>query len=678
MLRSRPLFVALFLELLRLTGAVELSWKVTSDGKHSTQHRHEEIPSSSHDAAQILTRPRLMREAAVEEDGFVRFRHPKHSEPASGNSDLLKGIMLEGLQVPTQEMDDPNQTSFQAAYSLPEDTTPYGNNTIVRVRADYGLPDENPACSLGSPWFTCLLHIGYLGPRRLVSPGLKDAAMLGLLRPSWMADPAVKRQRIFDLTFPGTINSGAYNFYDPRGQTRVAQTYDISGQLYIGVRAFDLKISWDDDSEQLIVSNMYLMTPLDEVLYQFRDFLTKFPSEVVMISAEMDPNAEQVTDMYVAPFMLEDNDMTSVPGQGVATALLEVFPTNLSTWFNLQKLPAPRENPSISELLGVGIRIVYFWKGQQVLCGSLMECASIPGWRRPFDDGTNAIPKYTWQPVPIGVRTPSNLSVEPGCIMNSDSIAALSSAQSEEDFADSAKSFLIDPPTQATNNRPTCLPRCWNPPGEPPVFGGWPCTAVPIPVIGSPTLLYWLNAKIPGVDEVPPSWKFWATDARASAERVNYLVLKTLMNRNMRPSFAKANVIAFSYVHPALVHRIIESNLDSEECGFSVACKITGSCWAMSHLNPNVAINMTCMPDKGVGISMIAYTTNQKVLLVMTFLIMVGSCGCCCFTCLMFVGCAHTGVSRLKKTQAQLIAEAEAQKEEYEQAHHRPEVQQPS
>lgn len=465
---------AVLLSLLQLAGAVELTWKSAAFEK----------PQQQAAEPQDASRARLMREAAIEEDGFVKIRHPKS---AAGSNEIQSMMAIQ--QVPLQQLDDPNQTKFAAAYVPPSDISLFGNNTVVNVRADYGLPDEDSWCNSASNFFACFISTGYLMARHIVTPKMSDLAMLGLLRPDWMAHPVVQNTAIYDLTWPGTINSGSYNFMDPRGLgNRQHQTLDISGQLYIGVRAFDLKISWNDDTEQLVISNMYLAVPLDDVLFQLADFLSKYPNEVVMVSADIDPSAGQTSDFYTAPLLLEENDPTSITGQGVATAFANVFGSNLTTYYNLRNLPSSvdPQNPRIADLVGIGSRVLFFWKGQQVLCTTLLQCASVPGWQRPYDDGSE-FPKYMWQPVPLGLRYPLNTSIEPACLAPADKFSGMYLVSDEERWVDGAKTFITSPASVATQIRPNCLPRCWNQ-GEDPIWGAWPCGTVPVPPQDTPTL----------------------------------------------------------------------------------------------------------------------------------------------------------------------------------------------
>lgn len=602
---------------------------------HKSSSAAEELADAS--------RPRLMREASIDDDGIARSPRGDDQQQGIGRSMLAPDGSVSAME---QELvrDTPASVPifnnsglplFKPAYQLPDDLTPYQDTVIAKLDiGDQTTNDDYTACTLSSSYIRCFFRTQFLQAPRLGSPKMKDAAALGQLRPDWMAHPTVQATPLFSLTWPGTIDSGTYNFASKAGFSRQTQTLDINNQLFLGVRAFDLSISWDSDSNKLYVSNMFLAVPLLEVLFAFRDFLRKYPSEVLLVRSQLDPDAEAEGAWGTAPFLQEQQDPYNVlPGEGVNTAFANVFAGNISTYFALQRLgnssSIRKENPTIQQLLSVNIRIVLFWEQQQVLCITLQECTLIPDWERPL------APEQAWQPTIIGPggRTPStnNTAVEPACLMRSETYGPISTVLSPEDWSDAAAMFLTDPRTAAKQNRPGCMPLCYEKLRDA-MLGGYLCASVPPPFLGQPAMMYWLEAKVPGVND---NFPMFSTSARTSAERVNYLMLSRILSQHKRTSFGQANVIAFAFVAPILLHRIIEANQGLVDCGFSVACKISGSCISMSYLNPNLRVNMTCMPNAGIDIVLMDLQTNMKVLNVMRFSFL-GVCIClaCCSCCL--------------------------------------------
>jgi len=68
------------------------------------------------------------------------------------------------------------------------------------------------------------------------------------------------------------------------------------------------------------------------------------------------------------------------------------------------------------------------------------------------------------------------------------------------------------------------------------------------------------------------------------AEHVNYLLLNWYFKQNASNVYTAPNVVLVDFVHPVLVHRIIESMQGVTDCGFAQLCNDTGSCNAKSML----------------------------------------------------------------------------------------------
>lgn len=500
---------------------------------------------------------------------------------------------------------------YRPAYHVPRDLKSHWNNVIVRVDDEDSLDGEDPSrCTFDTAWWRCWRKTGFLGAKHLVSPHIHVVGAQGLLRPDWMANDVVQRKQIYNITFPGTVNSGAYNFVDEAGWSQQAQTLTIQEQLLLGVRAFDFKVAYNSEEQELYVSNMYLAVPLTEVVYAMRDYLKLYPTEVILVKARPDKRAALLDSYFTQPMLVEERKKsTKLPGQGVHMIVYEALKDSLATYWKLVNLTTKsRQNPTVAELRHVNVQVLYFWKDQQVLCMTMEECMKIPNWQpNTFEDkSARQMPHMGWQPVPLGERTPQNGSIEPACLTTSKENYFVSTALTAEAYIEGAKSFFTDPTVSATNSRPLCMPRCWDPESEDPILGAWPCPQVPPPPLKSAPLFYWSDADI-SANDVSPDFRF-------TAERLNYLLLWKLLGQNKRPSFTNLNVIAFNFIAPVLVHRLIEANLDTEDCAFSVVCRLDGSCFAMSNFNPNHKVKATCLDPKGTAISMIDLMTQRRLL----------------------------------------------------------------
>merc|ERR1719409_2361558 len=73
-----------------------------------------------------------------------------------------------------------------------------------------------------------------------------------------------------------------------------------------------------------------------------------------------------------------------------------------------------------------------------------------------------------------------------------------------------------------------------------------------------------------------------ALTLRSAAEYVNYLMLIWFLDKGQAHVYTQPNVIATDHVHPAVVHRIIAAVQEEPECGFTMTCRETGSCFAQN------------------------------------------------------------------------------------------------
>lgn len=96
---------------------------------------------------------------------------------------------------------------------------------------------------------------------------------------------------INDIYIPGTHDSGAlYSFLGVSGK---CQSYSIEEQLKMGVRFFDIRLQLRGDELAVVHSFVDQKLSFDEVLDEIEEFLTKNPSEFIIISIKEDADARE-------------------------------------------------------------------------------------------------------------------------------------------------------------------------------------------------------------------------------------------------------------------------------------------------------------------------------------------------------------------------------------------------
>lgn len=130
--------------------------------------------------------------------------------------------------------------------------------------------------------------------------------------------PYIGKKSLLDLTLPGTHDSGSYNLTKSilkgdSGWTRaaieigeelgmpvekvisawaIAQDHNVYEQLKGGMRYLDLRIGWDDATQQWRAWHMELGRPFKEILKHIRSFLKEHQKEILII--ELDTETKHV------------------------------------------------------------------------------------------------------------------------------------------------------------------------------------------------------------------------------------------------------------------------------------------------------------------------------------------------------------------------------------------------
>jgi len=450
----------------------------------------------------------------------------------------------------------------------------------------------------GSPTAECMEKFGSYGIRKLFTETFSNIQKLGYLRPGWMSHPEVQKKKLLELTLPGTLNSGSYAIVGEDATAAMTQPYgivsqnlDFFQQLQLGVRLFDIRVAYSPETSLVYISHGALLVPLSRALQDVQRFLVEHDREVVILDVRQDDNADPT---HLKPFREEEASKQRVPGQLVHEAVACELREMLATYKALAKLPgnAFAENPSIGNLVDTGARVVYYWNSQQVLCTTLEECKTTPGWH-PADVKSGY--SYAFGPPfklgtrinATGGRTTARM-VEPGCSVHS---RFFTENGEPEEVIKNLKLFSMDMMSKVSETRPKCFP-----------------INVPIPAIHSPTLLYILDAFVTASSEEQQAQAERMRGVKAiytrgegftlktEAERTNYLLLSWFLSN--RELLSRPNAIMMEYAGAGAMNivRIIEAMQGRPDCGWAVYCKDSGSCWADTLLG---AEDM-CLPEKEV------------------------------------------------------------------------------
>jgi hypothetical protein len=184
---------------------------------------------------------------------------------------------------------------------------------------------------------------------------------------SWMSDlpEAIKKRRLNRITIPTTHDSGAYKLnlnvnppypepYDKAyffgkwpvigsfyvkpivANWTLAQSIDIYDQLMLGIRGFDLRIVFLQNT--FYIAHSFVCTPLLETLDGIARFLQTHPDEVLRITWKAD----------------------HVLRRTISGAVLNTFFRLLETHLKEYLIPAETDYPTLEQALDAG-NIITFW-----------------------------------------------------------------------------------------------------------------------------------------------------------------------------------------------------------------------------------------------------------------------------------------------------------------------------
>jgi len=480
-------------------------------------------------------------------------------------------------------------------------------------------------CVFEKPTASCMERFGSYGIRRLFTEDWEGVTELGYLSTRWMSHPQVQERRLFEMTFPGAANAGAY-MIDSGNVTGsmygvVAQSMNVYEQLCLGARYLDVKVGWSPTEQAVWTSNTVIMVPFAKVMQDIKRFLTEFERELVILHVRKDAHAQDTGITYLKE---QELNRSAVPGETVHRVVECEMKEMLGTYQNLRKLPAaePMENPLIGSLTQIGVRLLYFYETQQVLCTGLENCKSTPGW---YANSTGGAPFAFGQPMPIGTRSivEGNATVmEPGCIQQS---RGFTKSDHTDALVRNLREYNKLLQQKATEIRPRCFPR----------------DAV-IPPLEKPPIFYTLDATI---DITPAERKKQQERMRGvktiftrgegfspktEAERVNYVLLTWWLRQKNEDEYTRPNAILTEFTAPVVNLRIIEAMQKRVDCNIAVYCKASGSCWAHTLL---IKKEDSCVREDEMEMILRNRAERWRWSALWLIFIMVPCCFCCYVAC---------------------------------------------
>jgi hypothetical protein len=557
-----------------------------------------------------------------------------------------KGHMMVRRDEPAQVIADGAVTLVEPAKSNSEETK---------------LEELTEECMHTEPTAECMEKFGSYGIRKLYTESWANVGSLGYRRPGWMSHPNVQKKKLFEVTLPGTANSGTYaiNPDDPNFESEainpygiVSQNFDFYQQLDLGIRYFQIKVAYNAENSLVYVSHGTLMVPLATCLRDVRRFLEEHEREVVVLDISKDLKADA---SHLKALNDEEGDAARIPGQLVHEAVKCEMKEMLATYAALSQLPTTEqaENPRIGALTDIKAPVVYFYESQQVLCANHEECLRTPGWY-PADKRLGGVQLPFGPPFALGTRVNATGSketariIEPMCRTRS---GEYTKTDNPEILMKKLSEWSDDMPgkTQENGQRPACF-----------AAGG------KFPTIHKPTIWYTLDAfvtqtqqehdvqldRMRGVKAIYTRGEGYTV--KTDAERTNYILLSWFLKKGNQRTFTSPNAILVEFAGAASmpIIRIIEAEQGRPECGWAVHCKESGSCWADTLLGPEDE----CWPEEIVmnrlKVHADGVTTDFSWIYYVTIAIVSAVVGACLLGVLRYLVKAFWGGKKASKKSA--------------------------
>lgn len=453
------------------------------------------------------------------------------------------------------------------------------------------LEEEMLACMQVLTVVECMNRLGSYGVSRLHSYGYFFVRLAEWERPDWMSHPVIQSKRLTTVVLPMTHCSGCFETFvtlyndDGLGESAnyIKQDYDVYQQLMLGVRAFDIGVAVNTVVQRLYVANGVLMVALERVLDDIRSFLVKYPFEVVMLDMRIASLSNRSEYGSTQPLLYDPSNDLKLPGEDVHDIVMAVLGDYVALhlkWTSIMR--SVGRSPKIGDLVSASARVIYFWEGQQVLCTSLSECRETPGWTKPGSFGF-----AFGEPFPLGGRPGSGKVVEPMCIAPS---GPLTNSSNPADLVIMLRQYSIYLDQYMYGNVPDCY-----------ILG------YELPSLHGLPLFHRLDAYLTLSEKQAESKaaifshqkevyvRGEAVTIRSDAERVNYLMLLWMMSKGNTNMWAGSNTIAFDFVSPILVHRMISTAQEQPDCGYILQCWNSGSCFSATL---DAYEDNTCLDDQ--------------------------------------------------------------------------------
>lgn len=479
------------------------------------------------------------------------------------------------------------------------------------------IEEENTHCMQDMSIVDCMQKIGSYGIRRLHSIAYYEILRRRWTRPDWMKRSGVPDKRFMQVTFPMTHASSSFEmfnaFYEELGtgasSVALRQDYDIYQQLELGVRALDLPVAVNTVARHLYGVHVMLTISLVRILNDVKTFINKYPSEVVVL--DLKKATERPPHSSLDDFLSEEADENKLPGQMVHDLVVSILGERLATYAKLSGIgkgatATEWDNPKIRDLVAEKANVMYFWEGQLVLCTTRSLCQTTPGWRPP----TAGKPFAFGPPLPLGVRAAvgGKPVLEPLCLNPSASVTA---SNRSAKLLHGLVAFSLNPrELTAQKGPPSCYP-----------------ANTELPPKHVPPLVHRLDGYLEWswddhtkrletfADDKSVYFSGEALTMRSDSERVNFMLLVWYLGTRFNTHFQEMNLVAFDFVHPVLVHRIISAVQGLEECSYYLQCVDTGSCFAVDlHGQPGEETGRKCLDRRQVMIDVKDYSEGRYII----------------------------------------------------------------
>jgi hypothetical protein len=443
-----------------------------------------------------------------------------------------------------------------------EGRVPVVDDDILSISMLHHAQNQGSDCLTENTTIECMRTNGSYGIKRLRSMPFHLIDRYGWTRANWMAHESVQESKLMQVALPMSHASSAFEMYDwdvhSQGKglsaTVIRQDYDIYQQLRLGIRAFDLPIAYNMQIGELYCANRELTVSLSRVLNDMRLFLDRNPKEVIVLDmriAELVQSQDLAHAGCTVQKYFDGEEEGELPGQMVTDLVTKYLGPFVATSTNGAL--------SIKQMVAKHARVIYFWNGTQVTCAKMGAC----NFTQLEEEDNKVVVDET--PLCIGPSLKGTASNDAWMVMH----GVINFTKHTPEF------FARHPPSCRAKDTSSEDDKKLNVTKE-----------LQMSVVGR------LDAHLSYSEEEYQQHELLfrgVTDiyvrgeplsCRSDAERLNYLLLTTLLAREEQVKFSQMSLVSMDFVNPALVHRILSVSQHRPDCGYLLECLDSGSCFA--------------------------------------------------------------------------------------------------